>query len=120
MTDDEINNKFDIVADLMASLAVKIDLLGDKVGGLADAQVRAEQRWERTEESIRALHAIAEIQAQEITVLGESVRALNGRQLEADERQRQADERQRQADERLNILINTVERYISERRNGES
>jgi hypothetical protein len=30
------------------------------------------------------------------------------------------DERGRETDERLNALINTVERYISERRNGKA
>lgn len=106
MTDDEINNKFDVVADLMASLAVKIDLLGDKVNGLADAQVRAEQRWERTEESIRSLLAIAEIHEREIEGLKET-QIQTGKQMA-------------ETDGRLSALINTVERLISERRNGET
>ncbi|MBA3321040.1 MAG: hypothetical protein H0T45_06285 [Pyrinomonadaceae bacterium] len=102
MTDEEINRKFDVVADLMASLAVKIDglsertsELAERTGELAEAQQRAEQRWERTEqrwerteEGIRALLAIAEIHEREIT----------------------------STDERLSALINTVERIISERR----
>jgi hypothetical protein len=37
-----------------------------------------------------------------------------------DERTRNLDERTRNTDERLNALINIVERYISERRNGQS
>ncbi|CAN5128938.1 MAG: hypothetical protein H0T63_10650 [Pyrinomonadaceae bacterium] len=106
MTDEEINKKFDVVADHLASLAVGMQQL-------QEAQMRAERIWERTEGSVRALHGIVEIQAQEIKELGEAVRAVNGRQ-------READERQRHADERLNALINTVERYISEGRNRKS
>ena len=58
---------------------------------------RSNERWERTEESVRSLHAIAQIHEGEIMALAES----------------HADTR-----ERLNALIDTVERLISERRNG--
>jgi len=68
-----------------------------KVDGLAEIQNRAEQRWERTEEGIRALLAIAEMHNKEIATLTENGRAT---------------------DERLNGLINVVERQISEGRNG--
>lgn len=97
MTDEEINRKFDVVAGHLATLAVGLQQL-------QEAQTR-------TEGGIRALLAAAEIQAGEIKDLsesvkdlGESVRAINGRQ--------------KQTDERLDALINTVERYISERRDG--
>lgn len=58
---------------------------------------RGNERWERTEESVRALHAIAQIHEGEMMAL-----------LEA-----QADTRGR-----LDALIDTVERLITERRNG--
>jgi hypothetical protein len=58
---------------------------------------RIERMWERTEESVRSLHAIALIQAGEITTLAET---------------------QAEVGERVNALVNTVERLISERRNG--
>lgn len=104
MTDEEINRKFDIVAGHLATLAVGLDRLTEKVDMLADTQRRADERWERTEGSIKALLTVSEIQSQEIKEIGEAVRTI--------------DERQRQTDDRLNALINTVERYISERRNG--
>jgi len=94
MTDEEINRKFDLVAEHLAALAVGLQ-------GLHETQRRAEERWERTEGSIRALLAAAEIQAGEIKELGAAVRVI--------------DERQRETDERLNALINTVERYITGR-----
>ena len=58
---------------------------------------RIERMWERTEGSVRSLHAIALIQAGEITTLAEA---------------------QAEVGERVNALVNTVERLISERRNG--
>ena len=58
---------------------------------------RSNERWERTEESVRSLHAIAQIHEGEIMTLAES---------------------HSDTKERLNALIDTVERVISERRNG--
>ena len=111
MTDEEVNRKFDIVAGHLASLAVSQQKADERMTRLEEVQRRGEERWTRTEESIRALLAASEIQAQEIKELGESVRAIDGRQ-------RQAEELHRETGERLNALINTVERYISGRRNG--
>jgi hypothetical protein len=130
----DTHKKIDFILDQQAQLVAK-------AGELADAQTNAERRWERTEGSIRNLLAIAELQSGEIRELGEAVRVIDGRQREAAERQRDADERQREADERqreaaerqreaderqrhsderLNALINTVERIISERKNGQA
>jgi hypothetical protein len=67
-------------------------------------QARSEQKWERTAEGISALLAIAEIHEREINELGQA-QARTGAQMA-------------ETDERLNALINTVERVISERRNG--
>jgi hypothetical protein len=113
MTDEEINRKFDVVAEHLATLAV-----GQQ--RLQEMQASAEQRWERTEGSIRSLLAITEIQSQEIRELGQGLKELGGAVRVIDERQREADGRGRETDERLSALINTVERYISERRNGKS
>jgi len=97
VTDEDINQKFDVVAGHLATLAVGLQTLTEKVGQLSD-------KVDRTADGVAALLAIAEIQSAEIATLGASVKVV--------------DERQRQADERLNALINTVERLISERRNG--
>ena len=94
---DRAQTRADFILEQQAELTAKI-------GALTDAQQRAHERWERTEGSIRMLLAAAEIQAGEIRDLSESVRAV--------------DARTRHTDERLDALINTVERYISERRNG--
>jgi chromosome segregation ATPase len=104
MTDEEINRKFDVVANHLAALAVGLDQLKERVDSLAgsvdslsESQRRAEKRWERTEDGIRALLAIAEIHEREITVLHETARST---------------------DDKLNVLISTVDRFISGR--GES
>jgi hypothetical protein len=109
----ETQKKMDFILDQQAQLTTNVGLL-------ADTQTRAERRWEITEGSVRNLLAVAEIQSGEIHELGEAVRVINQRQREADERRREADERGRQTDERLNAFINTVERIISERKNGNS
>src|SRR5687767_13992592 len=62
---------------------------------------KVSEKLDRTVDSIAALLAVAEIQAGEINVLSESVKAV--------------DLRERDTDDRLNALINTVERYTSER-----
>jgi chromosome segregation ATPase len=71
---------------------------------------RLTERTDRNAEGISALLAIAEIHEREITEL---------RQTQA-EAQSQTDERGRRTDERLDVLINIVERHISEGRNGKS
>jgi len=78
------------LAESMDKLTVKVDKLSEKV--------------DRTADGINSLLVIAEIHDREIATLGETVSAV--------------DERGRQTDESLKALINTVERYISERRNG--
>ena len=104
MTNEELRTAMEFMVNQQAQTAVKLDRLTEgvdaltvRVDGLAEIQTRAEQRWERTEEGIRALLSIAELHEREIVTLTENGRAT---------------------DERLNALINIVERDISERRNG--
>jgi hypothetical protein len=81
----------------------------------AQADEKWEQRWGRTEESIRALLAIAEIHEGEIKALAETQAQAARMQAEA---QARTDRQMSETDERLNALVNVVERIISERRNG--
>ena len=92
-----MENSVNFIVSQQAQTAVKLDRLTEKVDALAVAQNRAEERWTRTEESIRALLTIAEIHEREITALGEHTRAT---------------------DDRLNALIHVIERQISDGRNG--
>ena len=104
MTNEEMQQAMRFMIEQQGQSSAKID-------ALAEVQKRAEERWTRTEESIRALLTIAEIHEREITnqgkqilTLGESTRALG--------------ETARATDERLNVLINVVERNITEGRDG--
>lgn len=78
---------------------------------LRDLQRRNEERWERTSGEIRALLAVAEIHEREIFELGEA-QARNA------ESQARTDSKLAETGERVDALVNTLERLISERRNG--
>ena len=88
---------------------------------------RAEERWARTEEGVRSLLAIAEIHEREINGLVEMhARLLEAQaelakaQAELAKAQARTDEQMAETNQKLNALIDTVERYISERRNGKA
>lgn len=97
----EVAKQFDVVAGHLVTLAV-----GQQ--RLQESQIRAEQKWERTEEGIRMLLAITEIHSQEIKELGEA-QSLTSSQLA------ETSNRLAETGERLNALIDTVERYIEGR-----
>ena len=69
---------------------------------------RTDERWERMSEEIRALLALAEIHDAEINEL----------QRTQAESQARTDAKFAETGERVDALVNTVERLISERRNG--
>ena len=70
----------------------------------------ADKRWASTEQSIRALLAIAEIHEREFEALREAAKELR----EAGSELREAG---KATDQRLSVLINVVERHISEGHN---
>jgi hypothetical protein len=69
---------------------------------------RADERWERTREQILALLAVAEIHDAEMKEL----------RLTQAESQARTDAKFAETGDRVDALVNTVERLISERRNG--
>jgi hypothetical protein len=95
----EVAKQFEVVAGHLASLAV-----GQQK--LQEAQIRAERKWERTEDGIRNLLAVTEIQSEEIKALGEAQSLTNSQLAETSEG--------------LNVLIGTVERYIGGRNGNAS
>ena len=97
MTNDEIQKAIDFIVEQEARSSAKID-------AVAEAQNRAEERWIRTEEGIRALLAIAQLHEKEIQANTQQILSLG--------------ETTRATDDRLNVLINVVERHIGESRNG--
>src|SRR5437879_9468047 len=74
---------------------------------------RCEQR-RSTEQSIWALLAIAEIHEREFEALREANKELGEASNELGEASNEFREAGRATDERLNVLINIVERHISE------
>ena len=111
--EDATQRKIEIILDQQAQLAARVGQLSDTVDklsgtvdSLSDTVDKLSDKVDRTAGSITNLLAVAEIQAGEINDLTQAVRAV--------------DERQRHTDERLNVLINTVERFIGEGRNGKS
>jgi uncharacterized coiled-coil protein SlyX len=118
MTDEERQRQMDFIVDQQAQITVHLDQLAEKVDSLADSQLRAEERWTKTEGGIRSLLAIAELHEQEIRA-HDTLISANSRQIAAlGEMIAASREAGRETDERLNALINTVERLISESRNG--
>jgi hypothetical protein len=115
MTDEEIHQTMEFILQQQAQASAKIDALSDiqkEANSAAEERwKRSDDRWTRTEEGIRALLSIAEIHEREIASLGEKIAAV-GEKIAA------VSENGRATDERLNALINTVERQISEGRNG--
>src|SRR2546422_5635119 len=76
---DRLTEGVDALTVRVDGLAVRVDGLAVRVDGLAEIQTRAEQRWERTEEGIRALLSIAEMHEKEIVTLTENGRATDER-----------------------------------------
>ncbi len=104
MDADKMERTMHFILEQQAQLTATVARLSDTV--------------DRTADGINSLLAIAEIHDREIEALRESVRAVSASVDAVSESVSAVDERGRETNERLNALINTVERYISERRNG--
>ncbi|HLL16255.1 MAG TPA: hypothetical protein VK388_14415 [Pyrinomonadaceae bacterium] len=111
MINEEMQRTMQFILEQQAQLTATVGRLSEKV--------------DRTADGINSLLAIAELHEREIEALRESVNAVSesvnavSESVNAvNESVSAVDERGRDTDERLNALINTVERYISERRNG--
>ncbi|HEV2881411.1 MAG TPA: hypothetical protein VGX24_09065 [Pyrinomonadaceae bacterium] len=113
MPDEEMQRTMQFIVEQQAQLTATVGRLSEKV--------------DRTADGISSLLAIAEIHDREIGELRESVNAMRDSVTAmresvnaVSESVNAVDERGRDTNERLNALINTVERYISERRNGKA
>jgi uncharacterized protein YlxW (UPF0749 family) len=104
MSSEEMQRIMQFIVEQQAQLTVSLGQLTQRVDKLSGTVEGLSEKVDRTADGIASLLVIAEIHDREIATLRESVTAV--------------DVRGRETDERLNALINTVERYISERRNG--
>ena len=118
MDNEERQGQMDFIVQQQAQFIIQLNGLTKKVDALADTQQRAERRWEETEKGIRALLAIAELHEQEIRA-HDLLSSANARQIAANTRHiAELREAGRETNERVNALIGTVERLLSERRDG--
>ena len=97
MTNEEMQRAMDFMVQQQAQTSAKLD-------ALTETQKRAEERWLRTEEGIRALLAIAEVHEKEIQANTQQILSLG--------------QTTRATDDRLNALINVVERQMTNGRDG--
>jgi hypothetical protein len=104
MTNEDMQRAKEFIVQQQAQTSAKLD-------ALTETQKRAEERWSRTEEGIRALLAITEIHEKEIQANSEQILAQS-------EQIAGLGEATKSTDERLNTLINVVERQIANGRNG--
>ena len=104
MTNAEMQKTMEFIVNQEAQSSAKID-------ALAEAQTR-------NTEGIRALLSIAEIHEREIATLGDKIAQVGEKIAQVGQRIAEVSENGRATDERLSALINTVERQISEGRNG--
>lgn len=117
MTGEEMQRAVQFILEQQAQLTATVGRLSETVDRLAN-------KVDRTADSVNALLTIAEIHEHEISDLREAGRLTDERLSEmgrlTDERISALTEAGRATDERLSALINVVEKYISERRNGQA
>ena len=104
MTNEEMQRAMDFIVEQEAKSSAKIDALAEAQKEAEERWKRGDERWARTEEGIRALLAIAELHEKEIQANTQQILSLG--------------ETTRATDDRLNVLINVIERHVSEGRNG--
>ncbi len=120
MTNDEMQKMMEFILEQQARFATNMDLLGEKVDHLSDAQ-------RRTEESLAELAAVQTHMLRMQTHMNEVVAAIADAQQRTDakvaelaEAQARTDRKLSETDERLNVLIGVVERYFSNGRKSDS
>ena len=111
MTNEEMQKLMQFILEQQAQFAVNIQKLEEAQARSEAAQAKSEERIGRLEGAIVGV----------VNLLGNLTKAqerTDAKVSELAEKVTELTEAQKQTDERLNALINTVERYISERRNG--
>ena len=106
MDNDKMERTMQFILEQQAQNTVAMGQLTERVDKLTEKVDKLSDKVDRTADSVAALLTIAEIHEREITAVSEA--------------QTGTDEHLAETDKRLNALIKIVERYISERRNGNS
>ena len=122
MSNEEFERKMEFILNAQAQFSVDLQHLAEVQRRSEEKWARTEEKWARTEEGIRSLLSIAEIHEREIEALKEmqerQIAEANRRSAETDRKMSETDRKMSETDERLNALINMVEKYLADRRNG--
>ncbi len=108
MTQEEMERAFNFIIEHQAQFAIDQQKLSTDIAQLKDAQAATEQRLKEILE-VQSTHHELLTQLTETTI---STVKMVGQLAKA---QKKSEEKLAQTDDRLNILINIVERYISNR-----
>ena len=104
MTNGEMQKTIEFLIEQQAGLTLKIDKLVDSQAMFERQMEKTEPRLSRLEDAFVMLVQVVRNTDERVDTLGERMEALAQAQMHTDER--------------LTVLINIVERYIAEGRNG--
>jgi uncharacterized protein YdaT len=120
MTEEEMQKKMEFILEQQAQFAVNIELLREaqqqtesRVAEIATAQAQAARMQTHVNEVVAVMAEAQERMAEAQERMAETQKRMA-------ETQERTDRKMAETDDRLNALINVVERYISEGRNGKS
>jgi chromosome segregation ATPase len=106
--------------DRFEATDARVDDVDEKIAALVDSHLRAQERGREIDEKIAAL-VDSQVRAQERgREIDEKIAALVDSQLHTEQNVKRTEENVKKTDEALRSLTTVVDRYISERRNGNS
>lgn len=110
MTEDEMQRKMEFIVEQQAQFTTDIQKMQEAQVQLQEAQAKTENVM------LRLANALVTVTERQGELASEVSTMQKKTQIQIDA----LAERGKETDERLNALINTVERYISEERRGNS
>lgn len=103
MTDNEVRKQMEFILNQQAQTAVNIQTL-------SESQTQVEQRVSRMEGAFVGL----------VNIIGDTQKVTQAKLAELAEAQKRTDAALAETNERLNSFISFVERYLSNRQNGQT